>query len=192
MAALHLNPFGSQSHVLASLSLSRPAPAAKTHFSTGEVNGIPTLQVTFEGKPLAAPISFGALMTDPAIWNHTELNDIVYQLGRSLYNKDAYEFCGLVAVQGKTFLGVRWYSPTASQQPVVVGVVLQFRVVGDQLIMTLTTKGYGWIASWPDQYFRGGKIPAIERSSDGNLLLIGWNGNWKLLPNGKWQKTGRH
>ena len=59
---------------------------------------------------------FEKYLTDPKIFSHAELNQIQYQLDRGYYRKSAYRFFGITKSHGKTYIGVTWYSPAASDE----------------------------------------------------------------------------
>ncbi|HZT43052.1 MAG TPA: ankyrin repeat domain-containing protein [Chthonomonadaceae bacterium] len=181
---------GSRNFVVATIPFSQPVLASRLRFSTSEINGVPALNVSDEGKLLAKPVTFSSLLTNPAVWDHDQLNNIVYQLGRGYYNKDAYEFCGLINARGKTYLGVRWYSPAASGQNLAAGIVLQLQARGHKLDLILLRKMEYWDAN--AELYRGSSTPVLKRSPTGDLLLVDWDGTWKLLSNGEWEKAERH
>ena len=166
------------------IPITPPVQVSQVQFHMDNVGSVPVLRVMSGNKALTPPVTFGSLLTDPAIWDHDALNDILYQLDRGYYSKDSYDFFGLVNAHGNTYLGIRWYSPAASAQDLVAGVILQIQCDGSQVAMRLL-KTYYW-GSGAGRY-RGSKAPLLTRSQAGDLVLEDWNGTWRLDVQGHWQ-----
>ncbi|HLV78817.1 MAG TPA: ankyrin repeat domain-containing protein [Chthonomonadaceae bacterium] len=170
------------------LTLHPDAPkSGSVTFAVRDRKDVPVLLLQ-RGETLAAdPVAFGNLLTDPSLWSEAERNNIHYQIQRSYYAPDAYQFFGLVQSGGETYLGVFWYSPSASAQNQVASFVFRLRFQGTALELTVAHKAGG------DDLVRASPYPALRRSPEGTLLLTDENGAYVYQPDtGAWKKLGGH
>lgn len=79
------------------------------------------------------PLELERFLTDTALWPADVLNNTKYQLGRGYYHKSAFRVFGLAQSRGKSYLGVSWYSPAASDRHDVLGQLFQLEGDGKAL-----------------------------------------------------------
>ena len=129
------------------------------------------------------PLELERYLTDPMIWSAEVLNDTKYQLGRGYFNKRAYRVFGLAQAQGKTYLGVSWYTPVATDRHDVLGLVFRLDGDGKALVPVL-------IHAVPEvSNERPTDTPyplLLDTLPDGNLLLSAGGQLWQQSPKGEW------
>ncbi len=134
------------------------------------------------------PVDFGRFLTDPQLWSPEVRNDIKYQLGRGYYSKAAYRYFGLAKSHGKVYLGVSWYSPTASAKPDTLALVLRLDWDGKR-IEPVQIRQLPDIPDGLSTPLLLDTLPSgdLVLSTGGKLWQMNENGEWRLLPV-KWLK----
>ena len=133
-------------------------------------------------------VDFERFLTDPQLWSPEVRNDIRYQLGRGYFSKTAYRYFGLAKSHGKTYLGVYWYSPAASDKHDTHALVFRLDWDGKAIepvqIRQLPNLPYG-----PSIPLLLDTLPSSDLvlSTEGKLWQMNENGEWRLLPV-KWLK----
>ncbi len=139
----------------------------------------PAPMISANGRPIS--VDFGKFLSDASLWTHEVLNDSTYQLGRGFFKKDAYWYFGLVKANGKTYVGVCWFS-LGSIESDTVALVLRLDWNGSTLLPT-PVKALPTIPT-------SAEFPlALDTLSDGNLVVSGGGALLEMNTKGEWTET---
>jgi hypothetical protein len=155
-------------------------------YAIGEQDGIPALIIRQAGHPIAHPVTFSRIYTNASLWTLSEMNELRYNLGRDLFETDAYRIFGLVTINHRLYLGLFWYSPNASFEPHLDYFVFEIAASKTSLDPTMLRRS----APPDDARFRDSKLPLLERTANGQLIMKDGFGTFRYLPSGQWKKIG--
>jgi ankyrin repeat protein len=147
----------------------------------------PALLVNRGGRPIAEPVTFGALLTDPALWDPAELNENRYQLRICREQLDACRLFGLVTIKDRTYLGIMWYAPCPSVEHQWVHFVFELSASASTLDMVLRRKSR---PTYDQNLTNESKLPTLEKSETGHLIMKDGFGTFRYLPSGTWKQIG--
>ncbi len=156
-------------------------------YSLGKSSGTAVLLIRERGRNHAEVVRFGSVFNDPAAWSPGEWNNVQYQLGRGYYAAEAYGFSGIIKSRGQTYVGVRWYSPSASNEHQIVHMVFRLSLKPGVLILQLVRRDAPTGRLFLGHYSR---LPLLTRSRNGELVLANDRGTFLYTPPVTWRQIG--
>lgn len=131
----------------------------------------------------AQTVDMGHFLTDPTLWTPAIRNEIKYQLGRTYLNQDAYWYFGPAQSHGKTYVGVCWFSPAASDMHDTYALVLRLDRNGPVVQPTP-------VHQIPGIAHSAGFSPPLllDTLPNGDLLLIENDRLERMNPQGEWSE----
>lgn len=158
-----------------------PTSAADQRSSAGSKMGSLPPPLILAGR--AQTVAMGHFLTDPKLWTPAIRNEIKYQLGRTYFKQDAYWYFGPAQSHGKTYVGVCWFSPAASDMHDTYALVL--RLDGNGPIVQPTP-----VHQIPGIAHAAGLSPPLllDTLPNGDLLLIENDRLERMTPQGEWSE----
>jgi hypothetical protein len=157
----------------------KPPPTADQRNSAGSKMGSLPPPLILAGR--VQTVDMGRFLTDPTLWTPAIRNDIKYQLGRTYFKQDAYWYFGPAHSHGKTYVGVCWYSPAASDMHDTYALVLRLDLNGQVVKPTPVHQIPGIV------HAAGFSPPLIlDTLPNGDLMLIVNNRLEQMNQKGKW------